>query len=52
MNINQELFGGNDVMVKLILEGHEKGVNWAAFQPGAPRSLHSAGREEIPSPYH
>lgn len=31
--LNQELFGSSDVMVKYILEGHERGVNWAAFHP-------------------
>jgi coatomer subunit alpha len=31
--INQDLFGSNDVMVKFILEGHERGVNWAYFHP-------------------
>lgn len=31
--LNQELFGSNDVTVKFILEGHERGVNWAAFHP-------------------
>mmetsp|Transcript_23070 Transcript_23070/g.22473 ORF Transcript_23070/g.22473 Transcript_23070/m.22473 type:complete len:190 (+) Transcript_23070:561-1130(+) len=28
-----ELFGGTEVEVKHILEGHEKGVNWVAFHP-------------------
>eukprot|EP01080_Neovahlkampfia_damariscottae_P002084 gene2084-1956_t len=31
--LNQDLFGSNDVMVKFILEGHERGVNWAYFHP-------------------
>jgi coatomer protein complex subunit alpha (xenin) len=28
-----EIFGGTEVEVKHILEGHEKGVNWVAFHP-------------------
>jgi coatomer protein complex subunit alpha (xenin) len=31
--LNNDLFGNNDVMVKYILEGHERGVNWASFHP-------------------
>eukprot|EP00667_Euglena_gracilis_P000339 EG_transcript_339 len=47
VNINQELFGGNDVMVKLILEGHEKGVNWAAFHPTHPLIVSGADDRSI-----
>lgn len=28
-----EIFGGTEVEVKHILEGHEKGVNWVTFHP-------------------
>lgn len=35
--LNQDLFGGaGDAMVKFILEGHERGVNWATFHPTMP----------------
>jgi len=34
--VNNELFGGNDALVKYVLEGHERGVNWAAFHPTLP----------------
>lgn len=34
--LNQDPFGNADVMVKFVLEGHERGVNWAAFHPTAP----------------
>jgi coatomer protein complex subunit alpha (xenin) len=47
VNINQELFGGNDVMVKLILEGHEKGVNWASFHPTHPLIVSGADDRSI-----
>lgn len=28
-----ELFGTSDAVVKHVLEGHDRGVNWAAFHP-------------------
>ena len=28
-----EIFGGTEVEVKHILEGHERGVNWVSFHP-------------------
>jgi len=31
-----ELFGGTDVIVKHVLEGHDRGVNWACFHPTQP----------------
>lgn len=31
--LNPDLFGNNDVMVKFTLEGHERGVNWVSFHP-------------------
>eukprot|EP01062_Namystynia_karyoxenos_P031470 TRINITY_DN23359_c0_g1_i1.p2 TRINITY_DN23359_c0_g1~~TRINITY_DN23359_c0_g1_i1.p2 ORF type:complete len:1255 (+),score=571.61 TRINITY_DN23359_c0_g1_i1:138-3902(+) len=35
-NVTQDIFGSSDVMVKFILEGHEKGVNYATFHPDLP----------------
>ncbi|EGC37596.1 hypothetical protein DICPUDRAFT_30022 [Dictyostelium purpureum] len=35
MRIQEEIFG-TDVIVKLSLEGHDRGVNWAAFHPTQP----------------
>lgn len=34
--INSDLFGGIDVVVKYVLEGHDRGVNWASFHPTLP----------------
>ena len=34
--VNNELFGGDDALVKFVLEGHERGVNWASFHPTLP----------------
>jgi coatomer protein complex subunit alpha (xenin) len=31
--LNQDIFGSSDAMIKYILEGHERGVNWASFHP-------------------
>ncbi|RKP03275.1 hypothetical protein CXG81DRAFT_9724 [Caulochytrium protostelioides] len=31
-----ELFGSTDAVVKYVLEGHERGVNWATFHPTLP----------------
>jgi WD40 repeat protein len=34
--MNSDLFGGGDAVVKYVLEGHDRGVNWAAFHPTLP----------------
>ncbi|KAJ9561038.1 hypothetical protein OSB04_006198 [Centaurea solstitialis] len=34
--LNSDLFGGIDVVVKYVLEGHDRGVNWATFHPTLP----------------
>lgn len=31
-----DLFGNTDAMVKYVLEGHDRGVNWASFHPSLP----------------
>lgn len=32
----QDIFGNTDAVVKYVLEGHDKGVNWASFHPTLP----------------
>jgi coatomer protein complex subunit alpha (xenin) len=33
-NANQtDMFGNTDAVVKFVLEGHDRGVNWVAFHP-------------------
>lgn len=32
----QDIFGNTDAVVKYVLEGHDKGVNWADFHPTLP----------------
>jgi len=33
---NADLFGSSDAIVKHVLEGHDRGVNWASFHPTLP----------------
>jgi len=39
-----ELFGGMDAVVKYVLEGHDRGVNWATFHPS--QSLIASGADD------
>lgn len=32
----QDIFGNTDAIVKFVLEGHDRGVNWASFHPSLP----------------
>mmetsp|Transcript_59015 Transcript_59015/g.104866 ORF Transcript_59015/g.104866 Transcript_59015/m.104866 type:complete len:1226 (+) Transcript_59015:36-3713(+) len=32
----QDVFGTSDAVVKYVLEGHDRGVNWASFHPTLP----------------
>ncbi|ODQ79980.1 hypothetical protein BABINDRAFT_161634 [Babjeviella inositovora NRRL Y-12698] len=32
----QDIFGNTDAIVKYVLEGHDRGVNWATFHPKLP----------------
>jgi coatomer protein complex subunit alpha (xenin) len=41
-NLNSDLFGTGDAVVKYVLEGHERGVNWAAFHPTLPMIVSGA----------
>lgn len=34
--VQNEFFGQTNVIVKYVLEGHDRGVNWAAFHPTLP----------------
>ncbi|KAK4342492.1 hypothetical protein RND71_038308 [Anisodus tanguticus] len=34
--MNTDFFGGVDAVVKYVLEGHDRGVNWASFHPTLP----------------
>ncbi len=34
--VNADLFGGTDAIVKYVLEGHDRGVNWVCFHDNLP----------------
>ena len=41
-----EGFGNTDAIVKFVLEGHDRGVNWATFHPTLPLIV-SAGDDRL-----
>jgi coatomer protein complex subunit alpha (xenin) len=41
-----DIFGNTDAVVKYVLEGHDRGVNWAAFHPTLPLIV-SAGDDRM-----
>lgn len=47
MQVNAELFGGGDAVVKYVLEGHDRGVNWASFHPTLPLIVSGADDRQV-----
>ncbi|CAA6671832.1 unnamed protein product [Spirodela intermedia] len=45
--MNTDLFGGVDAVVKYVLEGHDRGVNWASFHPSLPLIVSGADDRQI-----
>ena len=45
--MNTDLFGGGDAIVKYVLEGHDRGVNWASFHPSLPLIVSGADDRQI-----
>ncbi|KAK6932876.1 Coatomer, alpha subunit, C-terminal [Dillenia turbinata] len=45
--MNTDLFGGVDAVVKYVLEGHDRGVNWAAFHPTLPLIVSGADDRQV-----
>ncbi|KAL2033546.1 hypothetical protein VTO58DRAFT_104260 [Aureobasidium pullulans] len=46
-NANQaDMFGNTDAVVKFVLEGHDRGVNWVSFHPTLPLIV-SAGDDRL-----
>ncbi|KAG5438353.1 hypothetical protein PCANB_002841 [Pneumocystis canis] len=41
-----DLFGNNGVVVKYLLEGHDRGINWVSFHPTLPLII-SAGDDRL-----
>lgn len=42
-----DLFGTTDAVVKHVLEGHDRGVNWAAFHPTMPLIISGADDRQV-----
>lgn len=45
--MNADLFGGGDAVVKYVLEGHDRGVNWATFHPSLPLIVSGADDRQV-----
>ncbi|KAF8776231.1 hypothetical protein HU200_003734 [Digitaria exilis] len=45
--MNTDLFGGVDAVVKYVLEGHDRGVNWASFHPSLPLIVSGADDRQV-----
>ncbi|KAL4818083.1 coatomer WD associated region-domain-containing protein [Aspergillus spinulosporus] len=45
-NAQADMFGNTDAVVKFVLEGHDRGVNWVAFHPSLPLIV-SAGDDRL-----
>ena len=45
--VNADLFGGTDAVVKYVLEGHDRGVNWAMFHPTMPLVVSGADDRQV-----
>ncbi|XP_019152993.1 PREDICTED: coatomer subunit alpha-2-like [Ipomoea nil] len=45
--MNSDFFGGVDVVVKYVLEGHDRGVNWASFHPTLPLIVSGADDRQV-----
>lgn len=45
--VNTDLFGGTDAIVKYVLEGHDRGVNWASFHPTLPLVISGADDRQV-----
>ena len=42
-----DLFGQADAVVKHVLEGHDRGVNWANFHPSMPLIVSGADDRQV-----
>ncbi|KAL2512962.1 Coatomer subunit alpha-2 [Abeliophyllum distichum] len=45
--MNSDFFGGVDAVVKYVLEGHDRGVNWASFHPTLPLIVSGADDRQV-----
>ena len=44
---NNDMFASTDAVVKFVLEGHERGVNWASFHPTQPLIVTGADDRQV-----
>ncbi|KAK4329606.1 hypothetical protein Pmani_000081 [Petrolisthes manimaculis] len=44
---NPELFSPDDATVRHVLEGHDRGVNWAAFHPTLPLVISGSDDRQV-----
>lgn len=44
---NPELFSTGDATVRHVLEGHDRGVNWAAFHPTLPLIISGSDDRQV-----
>lgn len=42
-----DLFGNTDAIVKYVLEGHDRGVNWVSFHPSLPLIVSGADDRQV-----
>eukprot|EP01138_Halocafeteria_seosinensis_P013421 gb/GECG01013707.1/.p1 GENE.gb/GECG01013707.1/~~gb/GECG01013707.1/.p1 ORF type:complete len:1232 (+),score=158.46 gb/GECG01013707.1/:1-3696(+) len=45
--MGRDLFGAADTIVKYVLEGHDRGVNWASFHPSQPLIVSGADDRSV-----
>jgi len=45
--MQSDLFGANEAIVKYVLEGHDRGVNWASFHPTLPLIVSGADDRQV-----
>mmetsp|Transcript_1588 Transcript_1588/g.4763 ORF Transcript_1588/g.4763 Transcript_1588/m.4763 type:complete len:1272 (-) Transcript_1588:142-3957(-) len=45
--VNADLFGTGDAIVKYLLEGHTRGVNWVSFHPTLPLIISGADDRQV-----
>eukprot|EP00658_Telonema_sp_P-2_P058507 TRINITY_DN469_c0_g1_i1.p1 TRINITY_DN469_c0_g1~~TRINITY_DN469_c0_g1_i1.p1 ORF type:complete len:1228 (-),score=236.64 TRINITY_DN469_c0_g1_i1:177-3860(-) len=45
--LSSDIFGNSDAVVKYVLEGHDRGVNWASFHPTLPLVVSGADDKQI-----
>uniref|UniRef100_A0A7S2ZU57 Coatomer subunit alpha n=3 Tax=Rhodosorus marinus TaxID=101924 RepID=A0A7S2ZU57_9RHOD len=45
--VNADIFGTGDAVVKYLLEGHSRGVNWVSFHPTLPLIISGADDRQV-----